>query len=89
MAILSSELSIGELTALLCAVILTLIPLTIGSFAVLKAEAATAGSGPDRNQSEQKSIRELSHASAPRFFIGSQTFPGFIPVQAPFNHQIR
>jgi hypothetical protein len=29
MAILSSELSIGELTALLCAVILTLIPLTI------------------------------------------------------------
>jgi hypothetical protein len=29
MAILSSELSVGELTALLCAIILTLIPLTI------------------------------------------------------------
>ena len=29
MAILSSELTIGELTALLCAIILTLIPLTI------------------------------------------------------------
>jgi hypothetical protein len=29
MALLSSELSIGELTALLCAIILALIPLTI------------------------------------------------------------
>jgi hypothetical protein len=29
MAILSSELTIGELTAMFCAIILTLIPLTI------------------------------------------------------------
>ena len=29
MSILSSELTVGELTALLCAIILTLIPLTI------------------------------------------------------------
>jgi len=52
MAFLSSELSIGELTALLCAIVLALIPLTIWVLCGLESRRRNGWFG-----SGQRSIR--------------------------------
>jgi hypothetical protein len=56
MSILSSELTVGELTALLCAIILTLIPLTI--WALCNLESRKHGSWIRRGQ---KPVRARVH----------------------------
>jgi hypothetical protein len=56
MAILSLELSVGELSALLCAITLTLIPLTIRVFCDLESRKFAG-----RVRPQQKPIRQKAN----------------------------
>jgi len=68
MQIPAPELSIGGLTALLCAIIVMLIPLTIWVLCTCERQSPAGGSGARGSQSGRSPTRAGSGKAEPAFF---------------------